>query len=146
LFNFDWSKRTHKGLRRWILYLVRDSPKNGVEIMDIMESNLQGWWRPSPGSIYPLLDKMVEDQLLSRSEDKKYSLTAKGREEVDRPFSLLRGAQQTAPRSVEGVVAELSNYVSYLEDVGNAKDGRLSPSVGQIRELAKRMQKLSENS
>ena len=145
MFNFDWSKRTHKGLRRWILYLVRDSPKSGVEIMDIMESNLQGWWRPSPGSIYPLLDKMVEDGLLARSEEKRYSLTPMGREEVDRPFGILRGAQPSSTHSVEGVVAELSNYISYLEDVAQANDGRLKASAGQIKELSRRMQKLSEN-
>jgi len=146
LFNFDWSKRTHKGLRRWILYLVRDAPKSGAEIMDIMESNLQGWWRPSPGSVYPMLGEMVKEGLLNRSEDKKYSLTPKGREEVDHPFGRHRMDLSSSPRSVEGMVAELSSYVSYLEDVSQARDGRLKESAGQIRELAQRMQKVSENS
>ena len=114
--------------------------------MDIMESNLQGWWRPSPGSIYPLLEHMENDGLLSRSTDKKYSLTAKGKEEVDRPFGFMRTAPVSAPRSVEGVVAELSSYISYLEDVARAMDGRLKPSAGLIKELSERMQKLSENS
>ena len=145
MFNFDWSKRTHKGLRRWILYLVRDGPKSGAEVMDIMESNLQGWWRPSPGSIYPMLSKLVEEGLLTQSEDKKYSLTGKGREEIEHPFGLLRTAPTSAPRSVEGVVSELASYVSYLEDVAQAKDERLKPSAGQIKELSERMQKLSEN-
>jgi DNA-binding PadR family transcriptional regulator len=146
MFSFDWSKRTHKGLRRWILYLVRDNPKSGVEIMDIMESNLQGWWRPSPGSIYPLLDRMMNEGLLTQSKDKKYSLTDKGREEIDRPFGFLSTAPASAPRSVEGVVSELSSYVSYLEDVAVVKDGRLKASAGQIKELSERMQKLSEDS
>ena len=144
MFNFDWSKRTHKGLRRWVLYLVRDAPKSGVEIMDIMESNLQGWWRPSPGSIYPLLESMVKEGVLSRSQDKKYSLTAKGQEEVDRPFGFMRAPPTSAPRSVEGTVAELTSYVAYLEDVAQGKDGSLKSSAGQIKELAERMQKLSE--
>ena len=146
MFNFDWSKRTHKGLRHWILYLVRDAPRSGAEIMEIMETNLQGWWRPSPGSIYPMLQKMVEEGSLSRSEEKKYSLTVKGREEIDRPFALFRTAPTAAPHSVEGVVAELSSYVQYLEDVGQAKDGRLKLSAGQIKELGERLQKLSGNS
>jgi DNA-binding PadR family transcriptional regulator len=146
LFNFDWSKRTHKGLRHWILYLVRDAPKSGAEIMDIMESNLQGWWRPSPGSVYPMLKDMVEEGLLSRSEDKKYSLTSKGREEIDRPFGHRRMNLASAPRSVEGMLEELSSYVSYLEDVAQSKDGRLKAGAGQIKELAERLQKVSENS
>ena len=146
MFNFDWSKRTHKGLRRWILYLVRDSPKSGAEIMDIMESNLQGWWRPSPGSVYPMLSEMVEEGFLSRSEAKRYSLTEKGREEVDHPFGHHKTNLSSAPKSVEGMVAELSSYVSYLEDVAQSKDGRLTASAGQIKGLAERLQKVSENS
>jgi DNA-binding PadR family transcriptional regulator len=146
VFNFDWSKRTHKGLRRWILYLVRDAPKSGVEIMDIMESNLQGWWRPSPGSVYPMLGEMLKEGLLVRSDEKKYSLTPKGREEVDRPFGFLRSAPTSSPRSIEEVVSELSSYVSYLEDVAQAKDGRLKPGAGQIKEISQRLQKVSENS
>jgi DNA-binding PadR family transcriptional regulator len=139
-FNFDWAKRTHKGLRRWVMYIVRDSPKTGAEIMNVMEANVQGWWRPSPGSIYPLLARMLEEGVLSES-DKKYSLTDKGKEEVDHPFPWLGGGPQ-APRSVEGVLQELTSYVSYLEDLAESDKGKLGENAGQIRELGKKLTKL----
>jgi DNA-binding PadR family transcriptional regulator len=146
MFNFDWAKRTHKGLRGWILHIVNDGPKSGAEIMDIMEGRLQGWWRPSPGSIYPLLDKMVEEGTLSRSDEKKYSLTKLGREEFEQPFPWLRGIPTSGSRSIEGVLGELSSYISYLEDVSHSKDGRLSGSQQQIKELSRRLAKLEASS
>lgn len=143
MFNFDWAKRSHKGLRRWVLYIVRENPRTGAEIMDVMEANLQGWWRPSPGSIYPLLSSMVEEGVLSRSDDDKkvYSLTTKGREEVDHPFPWM-GTTPTSPRSVEGAIGEISSYVSYLEDLAHSKDKKLGENAGQIKELGSRLSKL----
>ena len=143
MFNFDWAKRSHKGLRKWILYIVKDNPKSGAEIMDIMESNLQGWWRPSPGSIYPLLKKMVEEGFLSRSQDDKYSLTSTGREEVDRPWPWL-DQHSPAPRSVEGAIEVLSSYTSYLEDLARTNDKSVLANAGHIRELGTRLSKLGE--
>ena len=36
-----------------IVTMLASSPKNGVELMDEIERMTQGWWRPSPGSVYP---------------------------------------------------------------------------------------------
>ncbi len=145
MFNFDWAKRTHKGLRRWILYIVRDSPKSGAEIMEVMEANLQGWWRPSPGSIYPLLKGLVDEGVLSRSEDKKYALTSKGREEVDHPWPW-SGREAPAPRTVEGVLEEVSSYVSYLEDLSRSNSKGIAENAGNIRELGSRLAKVGGSS
>ena len=145
MFAFDWAKRTHKGLRRWILFIVSEKPRTGVEIMDVMEASLQGWWRPSPGSIYPLLDSLAKEGVLAKSQDKHYSLTQLGREEFERPFPFMRGMPSTTPRSVEDVVGELSSYVSYLEDVAQAKDGRLVKSAPMMAELGDRLHKLGES-
>ena len=141
MFNFDWSKRTHKGLRKWVLYIVREKPRTGVEIMDTMEGNLQGWWRPSPGSIYPLLDAMTKEGLLNRSQDKRYSLTDKGREEIERPFPWM-GKEAPPPRSSEEVLLQMSSYVSYLEDLSQTEGNTTGNNAGQIRELAARLQNL----
>ena len=141
MFNFDWAKRTHKGLRRWIMYIVRDGPKSGVEIMDVMEANLQGWWRPSPGSIYPLLKKMKDDGYLKRSDDDKYSLTPMGQEEVDRPWPWFE-RQSPTPRTVEGAVEVISSYTSYLEDLARSRGEDVSANADNIRELGKRLTKL----
>jgi DNA-binding PadR family transcriptional regulator len=143
MFNFDWSKRTHKGLRRWVMYIVREGPKSGAEIMDVMEGNLQGWWRPSPGSIYPLLKRMSDEGIIGRSSDDKYTLTEKGREELEHPFPWV--GNSPSPRSVEGVLEEMSSYVSYLEDLARSKDGRVAENAEQIRDLSTRLVKVVAN-
>jgi DNA-binding PadR family transcriptional regulator len=127
------------------MYIVRDSPRSGVEIMNIMESNLQGWWRPSPGSIYPMLKRMVDEGVLSRSKEDKYSLTPVGKEEIDNswPWQDSHGA---SPTSIEGAVETISSYTSYLEDLARNKDPKLSQSAKPIRELADRLAKVGESS
>ena len=112
--------------------------------MDVMEANLQGWWRPSPGSVYPMLKSMVEEGVLSRSDDHKYSLTQMGREEIEHPFPWLGRAPHASPRSVEGVLEEISNYITYLEDLSRSSDNKVGPSADKIRDLSARLAKVAE--
>lgn len=42
-------------LRFHVLRLLKEKPMSGSEIMDAIEKETHGFWRPSPGSIYPLL-------------------------------------------------------------------------------------------
>ena len=113
--------------------------------MSVMEANLQGWWRPSPGSIYPLLNKMVEEGVLTRSEDKKYALSQAGKDEVEHPWPWF-DKHAPAPRTIEGAIEEISSYVSYLEDLASAKDKGVSENAENIRELGARLTKISDSS
>ncbi len=135
----DWSRRAHRGLRTWILIIVGKQPMNGAEIMDFMESASRGWWRPSPGSVYPMLDQLSQEGLIKkRDSDGKYEVTPQGREEAEWP-SRLHGA---GPRSVEGILGEMSSNVSYLEDLAQSKDAKLTQNSKQIRDLADRLSRL----
>ena len=113
--------------------------------MDVMEANLQGWWRPSPGSIYPLLKNMVIEGVLARSRDDKYSLTDAGREQVDHPRPWIDKHAPT-PRSVEGAIEVISSYTSYLEDLSRANDKEIAVNVQNIKELGGRLTKLGTDS
>ena len=121
--------------------MIQDTPKNGAEIMDGMEATSRGWWRPSPGSVYPMLQQMSDEGLVRRrQEDGKYEITAQGKEEVEWPTRMRPGG----PRSVGGMIDDLSNYVSYLEDLAREKDPRLMENAGRIKELAARLSRLGE--
>ncbi len=143
MFNLDWGKRTHKGLRRFILFALKASPKNGAEIMDSIESVSQGWWRPSPGSIYPLLDSMVEEGLVTQQADKRYVLTDKGLDEMQSPWGWF-GRPQESPRTVEDVLENLSNYVKYLEDLNSSQKEKVVQNQAAIRKLGDRLVTLGE--
>jgi DNA-binding PadR family transcriptional regulator len=145
---FDWSRRAHRGLRTWILYILKDSPKSGAAIMDAMEAMSQGWWRPSPGSVYPMLESMETEGLIKRLDEKtagdkrgtetKYELTELGRQEVEWPTHFRRGE----PRTVEEVLTTMTHYVSYLEDLSASKKDKLEANRNRIKELGSRLSRL----
>jgi DNA-binding PadR family transcriptional regulator len=134
---FNWSEHKHRGLRGWILIVLEHSPKNGAEIMDAMEKMSQGWWRPSPGSVYPLLENMTAEGLIKKL-DGRYELTEKGKEEVGWP-SRMRSAY---PRSLDEILNEMTSYVSYFEDLAKSDSSKLAPYLQKIKELQERLSKL----
>jgi DNA-binding PadR family transcriptional regulator len=131
-------------LRHWIIYVLKDSPKTGAEVMDAMESMSQGWWRPAPGSVYPLLESMKNDGVVRRLEGKKYELTDQGREESEWPKQL----RQVSPRSAEealdqiygalrikGFTAEQVDKTIYLKPLRDARIGTV-PLISPDQPLA----------
>jgi len=71
-----------RGLLRYLsVQFLREKPMSGSEIVDRIEEITD--WRPSPGSIYPLLSHMQEIGLIKPHEDedptlKRFELTEKG--------------------------------------------------------------------
>lgn len=134
-----WRKIRRGWLRPWITSILGHSPKNGAEIMDEVEKNSWGAWRPSPGSIYPLLDEMTKEGSIQKRDDGRYVLTQKGKEESDWTFG---GPFRQGPYSVDNMVAEMASYVSYLEDVSKSDASKLKPQSEKLRSLAERLSKL----
>jgi DNA-binding PadR family transcriptional regulator len=119
--------------------IVSSEPKNGAEIMDVMETTSRGWWRPSPGSVYPMLQQLTEEGLVRRrEEDGKYEITPQGREEIEWPVRMQHGGQ----RSVDGVISELESYVSLLEDLAQTKDSKIGEKSAKLKTLGERLSKL----
>ena len=50
---------------------------NGLDIMKKMDEASHGWYRPSPGSIYPLLQQLVNEGLVSKNNDAKFEPTSR---------------------------------------------------------------------
>jgi DNA-binding PadR family transcriptional regulator len=73
-----------KGLLRfYVLKLLKDKPMSGSEIMEEVKKQTGGEWKPSPGSVYPLLTWLRENgyaEELPREVTgiKRYMLTEKG--------------------------------------------------------------------
>jgi DNA-binding PadR family transcriptional regulator len=51
---------------------------SGKEIIDIAKVQSDGIWKPSPGSIYPMLGRLLEEGLIEQVEDGRYRITIKG--------------------------------------------------------------------
>ncbi|MGH3651113.1 MAG: PadR family transcriptional regulator [Acidimicrobiia bacterium] len=80
------AKVSRGDVRSAILHLLGESPMHGYQIMSELSERTDGMWQPSPGSIYPTLNQL-EDEDLVRAEEKDgkkvYSLTEEGRAKVD---------------------------------------------------------------
>ena len=83
-----WMRHTAavpKGFLRYeLLRLLNEEPRSGSEIMCEIEKSANGYWRPSPGSIYPLLawlqDKgNIKDAPEQEPGIKRYMLTEEGK-------------------------------------------------------------------
>ena len=69
-------------VRTALLALLEDRPMHGYDLIRELEERSAGAWRPSPGSIYPTLQMLEEEGLITgRDEDSKrvFSLTDAGR-------------------------------------------------------------------
>ena len=86
--NRHWSRRTSsvpKGyLRSWVLEMLNEQPMSGAEIMREIEDKTSRRWKPSPGSVYPLLSWLLDSgytKELSDSEAgvRRYELTEEGK-------------------------------------------------------------------
>ncbi|MCL4344424.1 MAG: PadR family transcriptional regulator [Nitrososphaerota archaeon] len=122
----------HGGLRFMVMYILKDGPKNGAEIMDEIEKVSRGWWRPSPGSIYPLLSTLVSEELIEKLDDRRYRLTTKGETKV-KEFS---GLMHKNEMSIEEMLDAIDNYISYFEDLGSSK---LEPYKERVEQLSKKL-------
>lgn len=128
-------------LRPWVLSILTKSSMNGAEIMNEIERMSWGSWRPSPGSVYPMLDEMVTDGLLVRREDGRYEITEKGKAEMEWPFGM---PFQHRANSIEEMLGEISGYVSYFEDLQRGDKTKISTYSGKIRELGDRLSRLGQ--
>lgn len=70
-------------VRAALLAAIGDEAKNGHQIMQAMSVASGGTWMPSAGAVYPLLQQLTDEGLLSAQHDGErtvYRLTDAGRE------------------------------------------------------------------
>lgn len=80
----EWFQRVGSSIPRgfsryYILELLSNKPHTGKEIIDSAEAQSEGMWKPSPGLIYPLLGRLLDEGLVEETKDGKYQITKKGR-------------------------------------------------------------------
>ena len=116
---------------------------NGAEIMDQMDRMTLGWWRPSPGSIYPLLEELEKEKLVAKEPDGRYRLTEKVRSGPDwmQELGFLGSA---APRDPEDALGQLEAYVRYLEDTYRSGAPDVAKLGDRLRSAANRLDRLAD--
>jgi DNA-binding PadR family transcriptional regulator len=75
----------HGDVRAAILLALEEGPTHGYELGLRLERISGGAWRPSPGSIYPTLQALADEDCVSvdeRDGKRIYSLAKKGQAEI----------------------------------------------------------------
>ena len=152
-------------LRMWILHVIDENgPSNGIEIMDNVQkhydfqfqqrkgthihphhkSNAQSK-RLLPGSIYPMLKKMVSEGLITKQDDGKYNLTEDGQIVVTNLFEHFQSRNEHMDHktiSIENSLEAMNWHVSHIEDLDKEK---IAPHKESIQLLIERLKKIKES-
>ena len=111
-----------------VLALLDERPMHGYEIMQELETRSSGFWRPSPGSVYPTL-QLLEDQGLVKGEDvegkRVFSLTDEGKAEAETitqqgsPWATAEGGPAGARFKLRGGAMQLMAAVRQVGAAGS---------------------------
>src|SRR3954454_12859105 len=104
-------------VRTAALLLLDEGPRNGYQIMQDIEERSGGVWRPSPGSVYPALQQLEDEDLVRATEAdgrKLYEITDAGRAAIKD-----RGEDAPAPweEMTEGMSSEAMEAGALIRDV-----------------------------
>jgi DNA-binding PadR family transcriptional regulator len=86
---FEKSAGTRMGrgdVRAAVIALLAERPMHGYQIIREIEERSGGAWKPSPGSVYPTLQLLADEGIISAEESngrKTYSLTEAGRVQAE---------------------------------------------------------------
>ena len=121
-------RRRRGDVRLALLLALEDEPRNGYQLMQMIEERSGGRWRPSPGSVYPALAQL-EDQgfvrAIEQDGQKLFEITDAGREHLrERPKHRAPWEDEDDPasqavaelRSLVGQVAQAAVQVSQVAD------------------------------
>lgn len=80
------SRMARGDVRAAVLALLAEQPMHGYQIIHEISERSGGSWKPSAGSVYPTLQLLADEGLITAEEQngrKTYSLTGSGREEAE---------------------------------------------------------------
>lgn len=133
-------QRTPRGdIKYLLLTLLAEQPQHGYQLIKELEARQGGFYRPSPGSVYPTLQLLEEGGYLTseQTEGKRvYTITVSGREllaERDNSGGLRDQVDTQQPLiELKNAVMELTAAVMQV-----ARGGNLD-RVSRVREILKR--------
>jgi len=125
-------------VRAAILALLAEEPMHGYQVITELTERSGGVWRPSPGSVYPTLQALEDQGLVTadKSEGRRvFSLTDQGRAEADAAGDgpkawedVARGANRSLV-DLRGLMVEVA---AATMQVGRAGSPQQVKAVGEI--------------
>jgi DNA-binding PadR family transcriptional regulator len=121
-------------VRAALLLLLAEAPQNGYQLIQEIERRTDGFWKPSPGSVYPSLQQL-EDEGLVRAQERdgrrEYTLTDEGRayveghaEELGDPFKAATGGIDEGVMDLRQVMMQVAAAVMQVAASGHTDKAR----------------------
>ena len=144
---FDKRSGTRVGrgeVRTAVLALLAEKPRHGYEIIREIEERSGGSWKPSAGSVYPTLQLLADEGLISAEESngrKIYSLTEAGRavagDETGSPWDSAESAHGSRFGSIPKAGVELAQAAAQVNRTGSAE--QVAQAVAVLDDARRRL-------
>lgn len=116
-------------MRAAILKLLTDRPMHGYEMIQEINERSQQLWKPSPGSVYPTLQLLVDEGLLVATETegskKLFELTGQGRAAAEKietaPWDEITEGADPGAVSLRAAVGQLMGAVAQSAHAASAE-------------------------
>jgi DNA-binding PadR family transcriptional regulator len=112
-------------VRGAILAVLADRPMHGYQVISELETRTQGRWRPSAGSVYPTLQLLEDEGLLSSEEidgRRTYALTDDGRQAAEPFQGLLEADAASGAHDLRRVAMSVVAAARQVDRIGSADD------------------------
>ncbi|MGC5329987.1 PadR family transcriptional regulator [Micromonospora sp. DT62] len=124
---------SHGRLRLYLLKLLDDGPKHGYELIRLLEERFLGLYAPSAGTIYPRLQRLEADGLVTHTAAggrKVYEITEAGQAELRQ-----RAGELTALES--DIAASVEDLSALAGEIQNEVRGSVRDLKRELREAAR---------
>jgi DNA-binding PadR family transcriptional regulator len=150
-------------IRLQVLELLSEKPMSGSEIMNEIEKKTEGRWKPSPGSIYPLLSWLqdngyIKEMPVEEGDMKRYVLTDKGKALLEEQRKIRKEFRKEArfmpppflgglwfripPEKTSGLRKSMHRVMSAFFELGSNLEERFSGKT--IEEITKVLDEAAE--
>ena len=114
IFNFQTNSGKQRGiLTAFILHSLQKNPKSGYDLLKEISEKTKGTWTPSKGTLYPLLTKLEEEELIQINKIEQRSRTIY--ETTDKGKNQLRNIKKHT-KEMDEKINQFSNLLSEIID------------------------------
>ena len=131
-------------VRTAVLALLAEKPRHGYEIIREIEERSGGTWKPSAGSVYPTLQLLADEGLISAEESngrKIYSLTEAGRavagEDTTSPWDSADAAHGNRFGTLPKAGVELAQAAAQVGRSGTPE--QIRKAVAELEDVRRRL-------
>jgi DNA-binding PadR family transcriptional regulator len=143
-------RRGRGNVRAAVLALLAEQPRHGYAIMNELGERSGGLWRPSPGSVYPVLQQLQDEGLVAVEEAdgrRVFTLTDTGRQyvtehpdELHEPWNVAEDGPRERVQSIMFAVQALEAAAGQVARL--ADDAQAEQAVAAIDEARKALYRI----